>query len=398
MREEQATYSTGDMLKLINTAATNLVLKKKKVSIEGHIRKLTEERDYTLELVTRARKKVEELDPELREAEARARESLKLFTLLKAECEARRKELERLLEIKRKAALLQQLTGEVTVLREDIASLQNSYSDLQPVCDERKARKKELEQERLGLMALKDELEDLRTAQKLLFAGLADICTLGNLDMLVRHLDMTAELLYSEILTGDIVLSVNLFPFLDYARQIYEIDKKIDAAIKGEHIGRGRTELFAIRDAGVISHIKGEIEVQAAKFRKLAELRIHKMEEQKGLLMGELEAARQRHEKLEKDKARLKEELSSEQKAGISLQALSKELEAERAAQAAELEQIKKKAETIDATIELNKLFAEALGPVKEYMENINRRLTESLEEYKRAFESVAWVVRENIK
>src|SRR5208283_379385 len=153
MKEEQMTYSTGDMLKLINTAATNLLLKEKKVSLEARIRKQREELEYTRELLGRARKKVAELAPEIMEAEERALESRERFALLKAQLDTLQNERARLREVEKKAPLLKQMSTEIQALSQNINILQDRYDSLRSVCNGKMARKEEIEPKRRAMMS-----------------------------------------------------------------------------------------------------------------------------------------------------------------------------------------------------------------------------------------------------
>ncbi|MBF0558776.1 MAG: hypothetical protein HQL08_08350 [Nitrospirae bacterium] len=393
MKEEQATYSTGDMLKLINTAATNLLLKEKKVSLEARIRKQREELEYTGELLARARKKVADLAPEILEAEERTRESREHFALLKAQRDGLNNELERLREIERKAPLLQQMSAEVTALLGNVAKQQDRYDRLRSVCDGKIVRKEELEFKKRHVMsdlqASKERLALLRTENEHLTCRLSGICGVGYLEKLRADGVSVGEALVERVRgIDDSEFPTSLIAFLQNARRVDAICRAVDG-INNEAYS-SPSDFKAIRDAGILSGMKEDINRQADEFLAIERRKVQDLHKRKSIIDG----AEERLELLKKDDARIEDELRSEKEFGVRSQSLIKELDSELTAQAVELERVKKEAERLLTIKEFAGTLTAAIEPSIEYMRNINSRLRFQIEDYKRAFYGVAKVLK----
>lgn len=398
MKEEQATYSKDDMLKLINTAATNLVMKKRKVSIEGHIRMLTEERNYILELVTRYRKKAGELDPELRKAEECTRESREFFTLLKAQRDAQKSELDRLREIAKKETLLQQKMSAVEALREAVSDMQERHDRLQQAYTLKQKQKAELESNKNNaieaLRRLKEKLDSLPAVREQLLKKISGFDLAGYLDKIRSEASTRGSRFIEPLqlpLYDELALLLDSLQFSRKVENLYRLAveaKSEDMSVFSGFDKAGATELLA--------DIRKETNKQLADLGLYARKELYGLEQRKRAIEAEIQTAEEELKRLRAELQNASDTLNSEREFRERSKERLNAMENALAAQKTELERIKKKAETVQFTIELNKLFAQSLGPSKEYLTNINRRLTGSLEEYKLAFESVSTVIREN--
>lgn len=393
MKEEQATYSTGDILKLISTAATNLLVKEKKVSLEARIRKQRKDMEYTRELLARARKKVAELAPEILEAEERARVSRERFALLKTQHDALKNELERLRETERKSPLLQKMTAEVTALRESVAVLQERYDCLRSVLDGKMMYKEELEHKRrdatTDLQLSSIALAALRTEHEQLTLRLSGFSPVAYLDKLHAEEVSLGETLVERVRgNDDSEFPTLLIAFLQNAWRVDLICRGIEAMNHEAH--SSLSDFKAIMDSGILSGMKGEINRQADEFLSVERRKVHGLEKRKSVI----DSAEERLGRLKKDDAAIEEEIRIEQEFRDRSQALLNELDNERAAQASELERIKIEAERVLSAEEFSKTFISAIGPSIEYMRNINMRLSALIEDYKRAFYGVARVLK----
>ena len=394
MKEEQVTYTTDDMLKLINTAATNLILKKKKAALEGKIRKQMEEREYTLELIARAKKMISELDPELRKAEDRAREARELFSLLKVEHSALEIELERLRDITRKAALLKERTAEAATLREKVAALQEQSDLIRPAYTSKRTRKEELENNKQSSMAvmraLSEKLASLTALREQLIARISDFDLAGYLETLRRDISALGRKTYSGSLEEELLLLNNCLRCFGKVKDLSMRLEEVSPEVRGMFSGADK-----LKESGLLSVMSEEIKKHAAGFAAYARGELSGLEERKLDITAEIQSTAEKLEHMQADINRSEKAIINEQEFSAHSQERLKELEYERAAEAAELERIKKEAERVHLTIEVNRAFAESLGPSNEYMRNSNRRMEVLLEEYKRAFEKVARVIRE---
>ena len=394
MKEEQVTYTTDDMLKLINTAATNLILKKKKAALEGKIRKQMEEREYTQELIARAKKMISELDPELRKAEDRAREARELFSLLKVEHSALEIELERLRDITRKAALLKERTAEAATLREKVAALQEQSDLIRPAYTSKRTRKEELENNKQSSMAvmraLSEKLASLTALREQLIARISDFDLAGYLETLRRDISALGRKTYSGSLEEELLLLNNCLRCFRKVKDLSMRLEEVSPEVRGMFSGADK-----LKESGLLSVMSEEIKKHAAGFAAYARGELSGLEERKLDITAEIQSTAEKLEHMQADINRSEKAIINEQEFSAHSQERLKELEYERAAEAAELERIKKEAERVHLTIEVNRAFAESLGPSNEYMRNSNRRMEVLLEEYKRAFEKVARVIRE---
>lgn len=394
MKEEQVTYTTDDMLKLINTAATNLILKKKKAALEGKIRKQMEEREYTQELIARAKKMISELDPELRKAEDRAGEARELFSLLKVEHSALEIELERLRDITRKAALLKERTAEAATLREKVAALQEQSDLIRPAYTSKKTRKEELENNKQSSVAvmreLSEKLASLTALREQLIARISDFDLAGYLETLRRDISALGRKTYSGSLEEELLLLNNCLRCFRKVKDLSMRLEEVSPEVRGMFAGADK-----LKESGLLSVMSEEIKKHAAGFAAYARGELSGLEERKLDITAEIQSTAEKLEHMQADINRSEKAIINEQEFSAHSQERLKELEYERAAEAAELERIKKEAERVHLTIEVNRAFAESLGPSNEYMRNSNRRMEVLLEEYKRAFEKVARVIRE---
>jgi hypothetical protein len=394
MKEEQVTYTTDDMLKLINTAATNLILKKKKAALEGKIRKQMEEREYTQELIARAKKMISELDPELRKAEDRAGEARELFSLLKVEHSALEIELERLRDITRKAALLKERTAEAATLREKVAALQEQSDLIRPAYTSKRTRKEELENNKQSSVAvmreLSEKLASLTALREQLIARISDFDLAGYLETLRRDISALGRKTYSGSLEEELLLLNNCLRCFRKVKDLSMRLEEVSPEVRGMFAGADK-----LKESGLLSVMSEEIKKHAAGFAAYARGELSGLEERKLDITAEIQSTAEKLEHMQADINRSEKAIINEQEFSAHSQERLKELEYERAAEAAELERIKKEAERVHLTIEVNRAFAESLGPSNEYMRNSNRRMEVLLEEYKRAFEKVARVIRE---
>lgn len=398
MRGEQATYSTGDMLKLINTAATNLILKKKKVALEGKLYKQQEERRYTLELIARARKKISELDPELRKAEEKAREIRERYSLLKSEHQVLEIELERLRETARKSALLKKRSAEVAALQDKVTALQGKYDLRSPAYLSLKRRHEELTDKKraaeAAAEALGQNLTSLTSLRAQLIAGISDFDLAGHLETLRRDISVVGDSLgqsaYPEALEAELGLLISCQRCFkkveELSRSLVEADPEVISMLAGAD---------KLKTSGLLPAMSADLGRHAAVFAEYLQRAVGSLTEQKLAITVEIQTAEEKCRQMQGDLARAEEALKNEQEFRAQAQAGLRGLEAERDVQAAEMERTRKAAETVQVTMELNTALAKSLRGSNEYLTRINQRLENQFGEYKEAFEKVARLVRE---
>ncbi len=393
MKEEQMTYSTGDMLKLISTAATNLLLKEKKVSLEARIRKQREELEHTREFLTRARKRVAELAPEIMKAEESARESRERFTLLKTQLDVLKNERERLREIEKKAPLLQKMSAEIPALHENVDVLQDRYDRLRSVLNLANARKEGIETKRSEVMgdlqARKDKLACLIDENKQLTLRLSGICSVGYVKKFhAEEISLGETLGKLDRGSEDSEFPTSLIPFLQNARRVEVICRGIEEM---NQEGDSRLSDFkTINDSGILKDMQEDINRQAGEFLAVERRKVQGLEKRKSVI----DTAEDTLKRLKSDYFSLEEELRTEQEFEKRSKALLRELDNELTAQRAELERIKKEVETIRKDKRFTEIFTVAIGPSSEYLRNINKKLSALMEDYKRAFYGVAKVLK----
>ena len=393
MKEEQMTYSTVDMLKLINTAATNLLMKEKKVSLEARIRKQREELEHTREFLARARKRVEELAPEIMKAEDSAGESRERFTLLKAQLDVLKNVRERLREIEKKAPLLQKMSAEIPALRESVDVLQNKYDRLRSVCNVGNARKEGIETKRREVMGdlqtRKAKLAGLINENKQLTSRLSGVCSMGYVEKFHAEGVSLGETL-GKLDSGseDSEFPTSLIPFLQNARRVDVICRGIEEMNNAEN--SLLSDFKTIDDSGILNDMQEDINRQAGEFLAVERRKVQELEKRKSVV----DTAEERLARLKNDDVMLEEELRSEQEFEKRSKTLLKELDNEFTAQGAELERIKKEAERVRTAKRFTEIFTVAIGPSNEYLRNINKKLSALIEDYKRAFYGVAKVLK----
>jgi chromosome segregation ATPase len=393
MKEEQATYSTGDMLKLINTAATNLVMKKQKVSLEAQVRRQREECDYTRELLGRAQKKIAELDPELREAEERAREAREASAALEAEREALKKERDRLRELQRKAALLERKTAEAAALRGSVAALKEKFDRARSVLDGKLALKGELGHKRRAsesaAQELKDRLASLRTGQEKLIGRLAAFDLTGYLELLRGESGALADRVRDkgDLSAPDGGLSL-VVACLQSARKVDDLYRIVEEASPEQRSAIAGFE--AIKSGGLLAGLREEMRGLVAELAAWTRREVAGLKERQGLLAAEVASGEDTAGRLKADLASGEEALRSEQAFRDSSRAQLEQLASGLSAQTAELERVRKTAERVQMTIETDRAFVEALKPTNDALLAVNKKLRTLFDEYRRAFEPVA--------
>lgn len=397
MNEKETTYSTGEMMKLINTAATNLLLKEKKVSLEARIRRQREELQYIRELLESAQKKVAELDPEILELEERASKSRQDLALLKTHRDGMKNELEELRGIERKEPLLQRRRAELAAIHESVAEMQERCDSVRSMAGRKAARIEELEYKKHGVMKdfqeLKEKLKALNGAGEQLFLRLAGFDLSGYLERLRTEVGTLDDRLHDKINSSSPEEDIDLLiDFLRCAGQVVDFYRIMEEA--GIEEGLVFTGFNEIKNSGIHASMKVAIKQQIAEFASCARNETLVLEKRKIVIDAAVESAEERIAQIRKDAAGIEEEIRNEQ--GIrdySQQSLEK-LDQERAAQEAELEHITKEAERLMKLKDFNKTFTTALAPSNEYLRNINNKLNALIEDYKKALYPALKVIK----
>ncbi|MBF0328598.1 MAG: hypothetical protein HQL10_05535 [Nitrospirae bacterium] len=397
MKQEQTSYSTSDMLKLINTAAGNLVLRKSKVSLEAQIRRQQAECDYTRELLTRARKMVSGLDPEIVAAEKRARESKERLMLLKSEREALAKELEGLRAVARKVEMLKQITGKAATLRESVEALQKSHDHALSLQKEKRVLKEEISRESNKAVAavqeLKGKIGAVRASQDRIIARLSGFDISSYIAKIQKDVDDMAARLQSKSDAMSVEEEINLLvACLQQARKTDDISRIFEETSAEE------MKMFAdfakIKESGVLSSIKAEIKRMIASFDSSVRKELSSLEERKHLLDSKLEITEERLSGLKAGMAQTEQEIKSEQEFRARSQATINKLEEDSKTQAAELDRLKKEEERVHLEMEFNKVFITSVGPSIEYLKNMNKKLSSVFEGCKAASNKLAGAVK----
>jgi len=403
MKEEKSTNTQDSMLKLINVAAFNLVLRKNKVSLESEIRKKKEDIKHTREFLEIVPKKAAELEPELMETERSVGESSGQFILLKEQKAALKKEIERLREIERKSALLQQRRAEVRALRKVVSELQDRYDRISPEYRVKLSKREELDEElrvrRSLVQKLKDENASLHDKHELLVSRISGLDFSGYLDDLGRKIGELDNRL-KDISKLETIESEPAFlmSYLDCSRKVNILHASFDEPVPDDL--KALAQFNKIKDAGAVSQMRAGVGGMANKFISLLRGRIHELEKRKAELDVEVETETLSGNmaRLKADIARVDDALRQEQEFMQSYKRHEKELENERAAKEAELEHTKKEAQRAPLEKEINRKLAESIESANEYLMDICKRQNVIVNEYKRAFDKAAMVIEEAIK
>ncbi|MBF0457181.1 MAG: hypothetical protein HQK99_04720 [Nitrospirae bacterium] len=147
LTEEQTTYTKQDMVRLINEVGTNLVLKKDKISLETDIQKKQHEIEYKKEYFERVQKKAAELNAVLSGMEDRSREIKNQIEQFREEKDAAIKALDQILDLEKKAAVLQQRNADIETLTERVRALELKINRLTPEYGEKLKEKEWLDNE-----------------------------------------------------------------------------------------------------------------------------------------------------------------------------------------------------------------------------------------------------------
>jgi chromosome segregation ATPase len=392
MNKEQVSYSTSDMLKLINTAGKNLLLKNKKVTLEAQIRRQRQERDYKMDVLTAARKKFQDLAPELPKAEELTREARKTSASLQTEHEALKNELDKLLDLQRRQPMLQPMTVEIETLKEGIASMQKMHeAQSRSLIDIRK-KAQNIEQirnrKKSDLQASKEKLEAMNARHEQLNASLSDVSIATNLEGLLAEEESSGKELMAWLSSNEIAeIPLPLISFLQSAKKVYDIDRLIKQ-VSPQESGR-IADLSKVNESGMLSGMFEEINRQVTEFSLFEKRRSEGLQERRDAVVARFDAARDKLDHLKADMDRMQAELTREHEFRERSHALIREHEDELRAQTVELERVKKEAERVVAVMESGKVFVEAIAPSIRYVEDINKKLGAVLENYKSAFYAV---------
>jgi|GEM_PF-6793592 len=390
MKKPQQTYSTVEMLKLINNAGMNLMLRKKKIALESKIERQKEERDYLKEILSGLKSKLSELDPEFKEAQSRLNELEKTHNTLKSQWEDLQREIDKKLEIQKKLESF-------NVKKTELSNLSRNLSYLESTCNDLKVQRDRLSGEHSLLFQSKnDSLRALQTLKEELFAnekhqqslinqisGFDIEGYIGNLmDKVAELEDNFKQNRYKQSIKDELN---NISSILFYERKADEIAKILDNVSKTElDLLNGFKK---IKDAGSISQIIQRLNILMDNLVSEYKQETTNLLTEKEAQQKELNSLKEQIGLLEKSIQEKQQQIKVERDFKENSLTQIKGLETEIQNRQKELEDLKVEAQRLAVNIEINKSFAELLEQLNDSLMKSNKRLLSSLQEYKEAYE-----------
>ncbi len=383
MKETKKT--TDELLRLINVAAKNLVLKDRKVSLGARIKRQQEENAYLRDLVTAASKKVAALAPELIEAEKNAHEAKQRYENLRIEQEELFSRLQSLRELQRRAEEIKTKAAEAERLRESLNLISRRYDGLRAQYDEASALKAEI----LGrLSAIQSDID----AQK---AQLSKLNT--EQEALLREVSGSKIMQYIHALSKDIEASLSATTaYLSSSEELTfptELPPLIQAygRLEGlaDLIGTMVAEGIAPPDfdqqgaMATISRYKTKVTTLFADLLNHERSRLESLTSKKAEIEGEAESLRATIEKMRIDLSRVEAEINSEQSFRDQSQTMIKDLTEQIRASKAELDRLRREADEVSANIEFAEVFVEFLTPMVSQLRKVNSELNILMDDYR---------------
>ncbi|MBF0465233.1 MAG: hypothetical protein HQK94_09150 [Nitrospirae bacterium] len=358
MNDEGVTYTKEDLVELINVAGSTLILKRKKISIESEIQKTLTEIEYKKELVSRFEKKAEEIILNCKAALEKSEHSKKLLTSHINTRDDVRKELERMLEIEKKSALLGERDAEIVTLTDTVNKLESQLIELRAKHKERIAKKEQVEQEieqsRHQLDLLKESVSVLSNKKEELssliphYDGIDDlVIKQGEAERDTAELKNRINTIMSELRTIEIE-----FPSLKERAAMLKAEK--------ETLGEKKAELE--KSISAIGAIDDKEELASAVNELKKRMEAGKSEAAENLRMIDA---------LKKEKAQTEASIVDEENFIKHFEEINTTLQIKKT----ELDEVTAVLAKVGVQKEANQSVLEMLQPITEYVKNINNTL-----------------------
>ncbi|MBF0516343.1 MAG: hypothetical protein HQK97_04365 [Nitrospirae bacterium] len=378
MTEDQTTYTKQDMVRLINALGTSLVLKKDKISMETEIQKKQQQIEYKKEYFERVQKKTAELDAVLRGMESRSIEIKAQIDGFKAEKDAAIRQLEQILDLEKKAAVLQQRNAEIDMLSDRVKALELKTSRLSPEYEDKLREKdkldRELKQAEDAFRSLNAEYELLINRRQHLFTIIPSRDKLSDAQHKAELSIIENTALISQAKGQLNALETELPPLQATAASLRQ--KRQPLTEKRDDLQGKISEITSVES---IEDLQAEIAGLTVKKDKLTSTVDANNEKISGLTK-EVEAA--------------ENSVKEEEEFTANFAKLNIDIEAAKA----ELSDIENQLQGMIMDEEANEKLIEVLGPINDYMASINGILAKLSQEYKTAVEKVVLAIVQEVQ
>ncbi|MBF0566856.1 MAG: hypothetical protein HQK89_16650 [Nitrospirae bacterium] len=380
MPDENVTYTKEDLVKIINAAGSNLILKRKKISIESAIQNKLTEIEYKKEILSRFEKKAEELLVNCKAALEKSEFSGHLLANHTNIRDNVRKELDRMLEIEKKFALIGKRDEEIAVVIDTVEKLERRLLELRPKYNERIAEKERVEtairQNQHSVDSLKESVTALSAKKE-------------ELSYLIPHYDGIDDLATKQFeAEGDIV----------------EIKNRIDTI--ASELRTMESELPTLKErADVLKTEKATLNEKKASLEEsisdIGELK------DKASLVSDVNALNKRREAgksdiaeslrligaLKIDMSQIETSIDDEENFIGHFEEINKTLQTKKA----ELDEVVAELAKAEVKKEANQSVLEILLQITEYVKNINNALDTVTKEYRESYKSLVDTVAEGV-
>ncbi|MEO5360567.1 MAG: hypothetical protein H7843_08970 [Nitrospirota bacterium] len=378
LTEDQATYTKQDMVRLINEVGTNLILKKDKISLETEIQKKQHQIEYKKEYFERVQKKFTELNSVLQGMEDRSREIKAQIDRCKAEKDAAIRELEQILDLEKKAAVLHQRSSDIETLTERVKALELKLSRLTPEYDEKLKEKDRLDR-------------DLKQAEDA-FRSLS-----AEYDSLINR----REHLYTKIPSRDKLSDRQHEAELSIVENTAAINKsKGELKTLESELPPLRTNVDALRQkketlTGLRDNLQNKIsEITSADSKEDLQAEIENLSAKKDTLASTVDGHKKKITELTEAAAAVEKSIKEEDAFTAHYAKLNADIEAAKA----ELADVENQLQGLLMDEEANQKLIEVLGPINEYSGAINGILSKLSQEYKTAVEKAVLAIVQGVK
>ncbi len=401
MKKQGQGYSTKEMLRIINNAGMNLLVRKKKTTLESKIERQKEERDYLQDILTGLQMKLSELDPEFKEAQKRLNELQQNYHSLRAQWESLQSEIERLEDMQKKARELKDKTTELSMLLGEIYSLQTKQDIAKSEKESLLPKYQQLIQQKSAslntLKSTKEQIIDLEKRQERLISEIAGF----DIEGYIKGIKTKTEELEALFAGGAYDVSVKseidfINTVLIFMRAVDDIESVMGAAsdedlklIKG---------LKQIKEDNTTKILKDKLDRVISGLYSKYSKEVESLNDTKQSQLKELSALKESVDRLQKLLSQKEQELKKETDFRDNSKAKIEELSRALNKKKQELEDAKVQIERLSVNIELSKAFAEVLEPINENLMKANKKLYSALDEYKGAYEKALAAIKSKAK
>ncbi|MBF0568249.1 MAG: hypothetical protein HQK95_05215 [Nitrospirae bacterium] len=378
LMDEQTTYTKQDMVRLINEVGTNLVLKKDKISLETDIQRKQQEIEYKKEYFERVQKKLAELQSVLCNMEDRSREIKNQIEEFKAEKDAAIRELDQILDLEKKAAVLQQRNSDIDTLTERVRALELKVNRLTPEYEEKLREKerldRELAQKEDSYRSLNAEYESLVNRREHLFTKIPSRDRLADKksEAELYVVETTAMINRAK---GELKSLENELPTLRTNADMLRRKKETLTVF----IDNLQVRISALTSAESKEDLLSEIEYLTAK---------------KDSLTATVDGHKKKISELTSAVAAAESSIKDEEEFSARCATLNNEVDEGKA----EIEDLDNQLQCMMLDEEADEKLIEVLGPINEYAGSINAILAKLSQEYKTAVEKLALAIVNEIR